>query len=334
VELKIFETIVQDGGRPKTATELAAPTGASEALVKRVARTVASAGMLDEKAPGIYVPNSLTALLAQPEYAAGIIFCFDCTQPSFAQLPRYLRETKFQNPENTINGPFQYAHNFDGHAFGWLMQHPKVFQAFHSYANMLWQHRPSWLDMYPVHEHLVQGLKDGTASALVDVGGGTGQIVKDFQQRIPEYRGALILQERSEVIAAAKETGLGKGEFSRIQLQTHDFFEPQPIKGARAYFMRYILHDWPDEQCRIILGRLKDALEPGYSKILINDCVLADQEAAWQHVSLDLFMMAQTSAQERTESEWRQLIETCGLKVAGIYNKGSGNEGLIEVVLE
>jgi hypothetical protein len=45
-------------------------------------------------------------------------------------------------------------------------------------------------------------------------------------------------------------------------------------------------------------------------------------------------MMALASAQERTESEWRDLIESCGLKISGIYNKGQGNEGLIEVVLE
>jgi hypothetical protein len=44
-------------------------------------------------------------------------------------------------------------------------------------------------------------------------------------------------------------------------------------------------------------------------------------------------MMAQASSQERTETEWYKLIEACdGLKIVGIYNKGQGNEGLIEVV--
>lgn len=33
-------------------------------------------GMLDEAGPGVYVPNSMTRLLAQPDYAAGIIFLF------------------------------------------------------------------------------------------------------------------------------------------------------------------------------------------------------------------------------------------------------------------
>lgn len=49
---------------------------------------------------------------------------------------------------------------------------------------------------------------------------------------------------------------------------------------------------------------------------------------------MDLFMMAQVSSRERTEKEFKELIEGCGLKIAGIYNKGEGNEGLIEVVRE
>jgi hypothetical protein len=50
-------------------------------------------------------------------------------------------------------------------------------------------------------------------------------------------------------------------------------------------------------------------------------------------MSLDLHMMALPASQERTEMEWYKLIESCGLKIAGIYNKGQGNEGLIEVVI-
>lgn len=44
-------------------------------------------------------------------------------------------------------------------------------------------------------------------------------------------------------------------------------------------------------------------------------------------------MMGQVSAKERTKREWYALIESCGLKISGIYEKGEGNEGLIEVVL-
>ncbi|CAI6334215.1 unnamed protein product [Periconia digitata] len=333
VDLKIFETAVADNGSPKTNEQLAAPTGASPTLVKRVARACASMKMLDEQAPGVYAANSLTQLLAQPEYAAGIIFTFDMTQVPFANLPTYLKNNKFQNPENGVDGPFQYAHKHEGHAFHFLTAHPEIFQAFHGYVHALRTHRPSWTEMYPVQERLVQGLKtEGDASALIDLGGGVGQTLQDFTKAVPEYNGRLVLQELPEVIGAA--TAMGVGADNRIELQAYDFFTPQPIKGARAYFMRSVLHDWPDELCRKILANIKDAMEPGYSKILISDCVLADQGASWQHLSLDLYMMAQASSQERTEKEWHKLIESCGLKIAGIYNKGDGNEGLIEVVCE
>ncbi|KAI4594340.1 hypothetical protein KJ359_008364 [Pestalotiopsis sp. 9143b] len=235
--------------------------------------------MLDERGPGPYTPNDLARLLSKPEYVGGIIRCFDITQLSFSQMPKYLRNTKFQNPENALDGPFQYA-NKCGSAFEWLTDRPDNFQAF--------------TDMYTLFAYT----------------------------------------EIPDVVNAAKSLGVGKesGNGSRIELQEHDFFTPQPIKGARAYFMRSVLHDRPDEQCRVILGHVKDVMEPGYSKILINDCIVADEGAAWQHVALDMFMMAQLSARERTEREWRELIESCGLKIAGIYNEGQGNEGLIEVV--
>jgi hypothetical protein len=119
---------------------------------------------------------------------------------------------------------------------------------------------------------LVEGLQlDGDASTLIDVGGGVGQNLQDFTQDVPQYKGQLVLQELPGVIGAAKAAGVGDDQ--RIELQEHDFFTPQPIRGARAYFLRSVLHDWPDEQCRQILGNLKDVMTPGYSKILLSECV-------------------------------------------------------------
>ncbi|KAK7976199.1 hypothetical protein PG989_014662 [Apiospora arundinis] len=90
------------------------------------------------------------------------------------------------------------------------------------------------MDLYPVESRIVEGLKpdssDAPASTFGDVGG-----------RLPVVHGQLVLQELPEVIAAA--TAKGVGADGRIKLQTHDFFTPQPVKGARVYFMRTILHD-------------------------------------------------------------------------------------------
>lgn len=91
VDLKIFETVVKDGGCPKSNEDLAAATGASPILVKRISRACVSMGMLVEKGPDLYAPNDLTKLLAIKEYAAGITF-------------RYVL-TLFMNPSN-LSWPF------------------------------------------------------------------------------------------------------------------------------------------------------------------------------------------------------------------------------------
>jgi hypothetical protein len=96
--------------------------------------------------------------------------------------------------------------------------------------------------------------------------------------------------------------------------------------------LRNVLHDWPDEQCRTILNHLKAAMEPGYSKLLINECVLDDDRPVWQHTAMDIYMMSLVASAERTETEWRKLFTSVGLEVTGIWTKGEGNESIIEVV--
>lgn len=151
----------------------------------------------------------------------------------------------------------------------------------------------------------------------------------EMQTRIPEYTGRLVLQERAHVVELAKSRGLSAD--GRVEAQAHDFFTEQPIKGARAYYMRSVLHDWPDEKCLEILAQLKAAMEPGYSKILLNEYVMKDENADWRPLSLDLLMMTLVSARERSEREWRALIARAGLKISGIFSKGEGCESVIEV---
>ncbi|KAI3570686.1 hypothetical protein IWW34DRAFT_903216 [Fusarium oxysporum f. sp. albedinis] len=46
------------------------------------------------------------------------------------------------------------------------------------------------------------------------------------------------------------------------------------IKGARAYFMQNILHDWEDKQASQILKYIPDAMEPGYSIVLVHQSII------------------------------------------------------------
>ena len=74
LDLKIFDTMIRDNGRPKSVVELAAPTGASPKLVQRIARKLATMHMIDETGVAEYAPNQLTRTLTIPKYRDGIRF--------------------------------------------------------------------------------------------------------------------------------------------------------------------------------------------------------------------------------------------------------------------
>lgn len=74
-------------------------------------------------------------------------------------------------------------------------------------------------------------------------------------------------------------------------------------------------------------------MAPGYSKLLINENVVPDQKADWQITGLDLMLMTLTSARERRESEWHQLLMDAGFKIVGIWSHINGGESLIECQL-
>jgi hypothetical protein len=93
-----------------------------------------------------------------------------------------------------------------------------------------------------------------------------------------------------------------------------------------------VLHDWPDKQCHIILRQLKAAMKPGYSRLLIYENVLPEQNASWKMTSLDFIMMANAGGIERTEGMWKELVEASGLKINGIWTADAEYESVIEVV--
>ena len=74
-------------------------------------------------------------------------------------------------------------------------------------------------------------------------------------------------------------------------------------------------------------------MKRGYSKLLINENVVPDVGASWQITSLDWFMMALAASRERTEAQWRELLQSVGLKIVGIWTKDAAAESLIEASL-
>lgn len=72
----------------------------------------------------------------------------------------------------------------------------------------------------------------------------------------------------------------------------------------------------------------------GYSRILINDWVLANQGGPMFPATMDINMMCLFASGERSEKHWKKLLHSAGLKIVEIHSKGAETEALIEVMLK
>lgn len=89
-----------------------------------------------------------------------------------------------------------------------------------------------------------------------------------------------MLQDRAEVIDTVTNSG------KIFEATAHDFFTAQPVMGTRAYYLHSVLHDWGDDDCVKILEKLKPAMKPGYSSLLINEIIVPSQDPAWPITSM------------------------------------------------
>ena len=94
---------------------------------------------------------------------------------------------------------------------------------------------------------------------MTDVGGGWGQDLLAFRSAFPSAPGRLLLQDQVRTLAEADEERL---KSARIESIPHNLFDPQPVKGARAYYSHHLFHDWPDAECRAILKQTVAAMAP------------------------------------------------------------------------
>lgn len=186
---------------------------------------------------------------------------------------------------------------------------------------------------YPVAEQLITGFDASVSDVLlVDVGGGKGHDLAGFAaQYCVSCPWRLVLQDREPVVAGVVAASAERE--LPFEAQAYDFFTPETVLGARAYYLQSILHDWNDEQNIAILRNLVPALRKGYSKVLLDEIVVSEERPTVPATDMDLMMLAHFAVRERSEAEWRCLLENVGLRVVNIYSYPGVAESLIEAEL-
>ncbi|KAI1802496.1 putative O-methyltransferase [Daldinia bambusicola] len=331
VELGLFKAMEEDGGKGKKSADLARAVGADSALVGRFLRHLSAMGYVKETGADEFAPTNFTRSLCIPIISAGYPLVSGGLLTSNINFHEYMRKTGYKVPISNSDGPYQYAYETSKHFFEYLQGRPPYGDLFNLHMSGYHYGRASWMDpgFFPVEDKLVDGAeRDEEAAFLVDVGGSIGHDIQDFLIKHPSVPGRLILQDLPAVIDQI--SSLDK----RIERMAHDFFEEQPIRGSRVYYMHFILHDWPDEKCVQILTQLAKAMKPRYSKLLINEYVIPTVDAYWEATALDMIMMTGFSSRERMRHEWENLVRSAGLRVCKIWTVSNGAESLIECELD
>ncbi|KAJ5668679.1 hypothetical protein N7462_009749 [Penicillium macrosclerotiorum] len=333
IDLEIFPLLVQKQYKEVgiSATQLSEFTGADRDLIgmistfsgMRLMRVMASLGLCTAPVPEVYQANEKTVALTQPIGRDGVPCIYDLTVPTLSKLPEYLRTHEYANPDDYARSPMQWA--VGQSQFEWLASNKNQQTLFNSYMASRRQGKPMWFDVYPVERLLGHGVPCQDTVFLVDIGGNQGHDLSQFRQKHPHLPGRLVLQDLPKVVEDVSGSAAG------IEVMGYSFLDPQPVKGARAYYFRAIFHDWPDHICQQILRNTMSAMASGYSRILIVDFVLPDTETPLLQASLDIQMMSIGAGVERSERQWRDLLHSVGLEITGIWNHSPGMESVIEV---
>jgi len=153
---------------------------------------------------------------------------------------------------------------------------------------------------------------------LMDVAGGYGSLLAEVLEANPEMRS--ILFDAPSVIENARPHVAATKVADRCELAGGDFFTSVP-SGADAIMMKHILHDWSDEDSLRILNSCHTALPAG-GKLLVIESVIQPGNDPQPGKMLDIVML-RIGGKERTEAEFRTLLDAAGFDMTRIVATSS-----------
>jgi hypothetical protein len=144
---------------------------------------------------------------------------------------------------------------------------------------------------------------------VVDVGGGQGSLLAAVLRHSPHLSGTLF--DQPHVVATAAPPDL-EGRWSAVG---GSFFDAVP--PADCYLMKWILHDWSDDECVTILRRCRESLRPDGVVLVVE--LLLDRPGHERFTALmDIQMLVVAGGRERTEAEFAALFARAGLRLTRV----------------
>jgi hypothetical protein len=288
--------LLADG--PLTAESLALKTRTHAPSLYRLLRTLAGLGIVSEGPPHTFSLTSLGEALktGAPGAARETILTFGAP---------YIWTGMAEFPYSVATGRTGVEKALGMNAFDWLARHPE--EASYFSGAMIGFHGGE----PPAVAAAYDFPRTGT---LVDVGGATGHMLTTVLARHDGLRGVLF--DLPHVQKDAQDLIRSRGLTERITIDTGSFFERVPA-GGDLYLLSHIIHDWNEEQCLRILQNCRQGMNPG-ARLLLVEMVLPSGNTMHPGKILDMMMLVGTGGQERTEEEYRALLDKAGFRLTRV----------------
>jgi hypothetical protein len=167
------------------------------------------------------------------------------------------------------------------------------------------------------------------ARRIIDVGGGYGALLAVILAAHPHLTG--VVYDRAHAAEGAKAHLGAMCLAHRCQFVAGDFFASLP-RDADTYILKSILHDWTDEAGAAILRNCRAAI-PTNGRVLIVERVMPEHgDGSPIHRAVaqsDLNMLVGPGGRERTQAEYRALLEGAGFELVRIVTTELGYSLLV-----
>lgn len=286
---------------PMSIEELAGKCGAHAPSLYRMMRALASVGIYHEMEDGRFGLTPMAELLRSGAMnSVARLFNVQWNDEAWIYFLDGVRSGK---------SPFIAAHGRP--IFEWLKEHPQEERVLME-ANAV--------KAAVSHSVIIDAYDFSGLGTLVDVGGGNGSLMAEILAANPNMKG--IVADISPVIDEAGELIRTRELEDRCTALECNFFESIP-RGGDAVILSNVLHDWDDKRCGIILRTCARAQKPGDILLVVESIIPPGNEPSIAKL-LDLEMFVITGGMERTESEYRSLLESSGYDLSRVvHTKGT-----------
>jgi hypothetical protein len=283
-------TILEQEG-PTTAAALAERTGARPEPLARLVRTLAPLGLFSTEGDTVAV-TPVGALLSEkhPEslYDAALMWMETHYLP-FSELLHSV-VTGRPGADKYLGEPF----------FDYLNGDPDRSALFsRAMADLTAGLRTGMFDGYRLP----------AGRTVADIGGADGSVLVELLDRDADPRRRGIVFDLPTTVVNAEPTIAAAGLGGRVELVGGDFFDAVP--PAEIYVLSHVLHDWDDESARRILSTIATAAPAG-ARVLVVEGLVPPGDTPHLSKTLDLTMLGVLTGKERTEAEFRDLLDSAG----------------------